>query len=105
MCPQEHLSRFSCSQCYIHFFVSVIIPGAITCAAPLQAAADAAREAGTILFAVGVGTATSETTLLEIEGDEDNIFSVDNFDDLDGELLPWLFVLPFLDFSGGYCRR
>ncbi|CAN0436432.1 unnamed protein product, partial [Pylaiella littoralis] len=47
------------------------------------AAADAAREVGTILFAVGVGPYTSEDTLLEIAGDEDNIFSLDNFDELD----------------------
>lgn len=78
-----------------------LVPGAITCPAPLQAAADAAREAGTILFVVGVGFSSVEGTLLDIAGgDEDRVFSVDNFDELDGEFSSFLFALPFLDFSG-----
>eukprot|EP00903_Cladosiphon_okamuranus_P005787 g5734.t1 len=51
-------------------------------------AADAAREAGTILFAVGVGPFPTETTLTEIAGGKDNQFSVDNFDELDATPAP-----------------
>lgn len=67
--------------CFRHY------PWRIHLCGSLQAAADAAREAGTILFAVGVGPDPTEDTLLDIAGDEDNVFRVDNFDELDGELL------------------
>ena len=63
---------------------TVISPGAITY--PPQPAADAARAEGTILFAVGVGSGTGAATLLDIAGDEANIFDVDNFEELDSEL-------------------
>ncbi|CAM9935251.1 unnamed protein product [Scytosiphon promiscuus] len=48
--------------------------------------ADAARAAGTIVYAVGVGSGSDNDTLLAIGGDESNIFHVDDFTELDTAL-------------------
>lgn len=51
-----------------------------------QDEADAARAEGTTVLAVGVGSAPSEETLLAIAGSQANIFDVDDFTELNGEL-------------------
>ncbi|CAN0258633.1 unnamed protein product, partial [Hapterophycus canaliculatus] len=48
--------------------------------------ADAARAEGTTVIAVGVGGAPSQSTLLSIAGDAANVYDVDNFSELGGEL-------------------
>ncbi|CAM9524910.1 unnamed protein product [Pylaiella littoralis] len=45
--------------------------------------ADAARAAGTNIFAVGVGEYVDEETLVAVAGSEDNVFDTDSFAELD----------------------
>ncbi|CAN0057619.1 unnamed protein product, partial [Ectocarpus fasciculatus] len=45
--------------------------------------ADAARAEGTIVYAVGVGSGPTAEILLEIGGEEANVFDVDDFQELD----------------------
>lgn len=51
-----------------------------------QIEADEARAEGTIVYAVGVGS-VSEETLLAIAGDESNYFDIEEFTELDSELV------------------
>ncbi|CAM9206965.1 unnamed protein product, partial [Ectocarpus sp. 8 AP-2014] len=48
-----------------------------------KAEADAARGEGTIVYAVGVGTGPTQEILLDIGGEEANVFDVDGFNELD----------------------
>lgn len=58
-----------------------------TCFCHRQDEADAARAEGTIVYAVGVGSGPTEAILLDIGGEEDNVFDVNDFDELDGKCL------------------
>ncbi|CAN0405319.1 unnamed protein product, partial [Ectocarpus sp. 8 AP-2014] len=51
-----------------------------------QIEADAARDEGTIVYAVGVGPDVSEATLLSIGGDLTNVFDASNFTELENTL-------------------
>jgi len=60
----------------------VVTDGLQTVPGDPEAAANAARSAGTELFAVGVGSGVSVAQLKAIGGDQAHVFTVDEFDDL-----------------------
>ncbi|CAN0192595.1 unnamed protein product [Ectocarpus sp. 6 AP-2014] len=67
-------------------FLVLITDGDWTRGGDPQIEADAARDEGTIVYAVGVGPDVTEATLLSIGGDLANVFDASNFTELDNTL-------------------